>query len=106
MAEEISKYSNPGLRIILMKFNTVFREELPLELTPERVMDHEIETDKEAKPTHRPLYQLSPIELKAMKSYVHDILDSGKVRPSKSPYRKPLFYVKEKDKPLRGVVDY
>ncbi len=41
-----------------------------------------------------------------MKSYVQELLDNGKIRPSKSPYGAPLFFVKEKDKPFRGVVDY
>ncbi len=84
----------------------MFREELPPGLPPKRRVDHEIETDKDAKPPHRPLYQLSPVELKAMKDYVQELLDKGKIRPSKSPYGAPLFFVKEKDKPLRGVVDY
>jgi hypothetical protein len=30
----------------------------------------------------------------------------GKIRSSKSPYGAPLFFVKEGDKPLRGVVGY
>ncbi len=69
-------------------------------------MDHEIETEKKAKSPHRPLYQLSPVELQAMRQYVQNLLKSGKIRPSKSPYGAPLFFVKEKNKKLRGVVDY
>ncbi len=69
-------------------------------------MDHEIETEKEAKPPHRPLYQLSTVELKAMKEHVQNLLKSGKIRPSKSPYGAPLFFVREKDNKLRVVVDY
>lgn len=98
--------SNPGLRKILQKFCTVFQEELPPGLPPERDVDHEIQTEEDAKPPHRPMYQLSPVELKAMKDYVGELLDKGKIRPSKSPYGAPLFFVKEKDKPLRAVVDY
>ena len=41
-----------------------------------------------------------------MKDYVQELLDKGKIRPSKSPYGSPLFFVKEKGKPLRGIVDY
>ena len=41
-----------------------------------------------------------------MKEYVEDLLQKGKIRPSKSHYGSPLFFVKEGDKPLRGVVDY
>ena len=46
------------------------------------------------------------MELKAAKEYVEDLMKKGKIRPSKSPYGAPLFFMKEKDKPLRGVVDY
>ncbi len=63
-----------------------------------------MESDKDAKPTHRPLYQLSPIELKAMKPYVQELCDSGKIRPINSPYGAPLFLVKEKDRSLRSLV--
>ena len=101
-----SNYDDPDVREILLKYDCVFQDELPPGLPPKRSVDHEIETDKDSKPPHRPLYQLSPVELKAMKEYVQELLDKGKIRPSKSPYGAPLFFVKEEGKPLRGVVDY
>ncbi len=55
---------------------------------------------------HRPFYQLSPAELEAAKSFVQDSLPKWKLRPSKSPYGASLFFCKEKDNPLRAVVDY
>jgi Reverse transcriptase (RNA-dependent DNA polymerase) len=61
---------------------------------------------KDKKPPHRQLYQLSPAELRAAKEYIVDLLNQGKIRSSKSPYGAPLFFVKDGDKPLRGVVDY
>ena len=98
--------AHQGLKLLLNKFEGVFKSELPAGLPPKREVDHEIETEKDARPPHRSLYQLSPVELKATKEYVEDLLKKGKIRPSKSPYGAPLFFVKEKDKPLRGVVDY
>ena len=41
-----------------------------------------------------------------MKYYAQELLGKGKIRTRKSPYGAPLFFVKEKDKPLRGVVEY
>jgi len=90
---------------LLKKYECVFRSELPAGLPPERSVEHTIEVEKGSKPPHRPLYQLSPAELKACKEYVEDLLKKGKIRRSKSPYGAPLFFVKEEDK-LRGVVDY
>ena len=52
------------------------------------------------------MYQLFAVELKATKDYVEEVLRKGKIRPSKSPHVAPLFFFKEKNKPLRGVVDY
>ncbi len=106
MAKEIPKYWNPGLREMLTRFSTLFREELSPGFLPKRAIDHEIETGKGAKPPHRPLYQLLPIELKAMKIYVQELLDNVNIRPSKSPYGALSFFVKEKDNPSRCVVDY
>ncbi len=57
-------YSNPGLKKTLRKYDTVFRGELPPGLPPKTRVDHEIETDKDAKPPHRPLYQLLPLNFK------------------------------------------
>ena len=90
---------------LLKKYECVFRSELPAGLPPERSVEHTIEDEKGSKTPHRPLYQLSPAELKACKEYVEDLLKKGKIRRSKSPYVASLFFVKEEDK-LRGVVDY
>ncbi len=104
--EDLLSISHPKLNRILHKYDNVFQEEIPPGLLPKRSVDHEIEVEKDSKPPHRPLYQLSPAELEEAKIYVQDLLRKGKIRPSKSPYGASLFFVKEKDKPLRGVVDY
>ncbi len=66
----MSKCFGPGLRKVLQKFNTVFREELSPGLPSEISSDHEIETNEKSKPQHRFLYQQSPADLKGMKHYV------------------------------------
>jgi len=104
--EELLSSKNAELRRLLCKYEMVLQEELPDGLPPKRSVDHEIEVNGDEKPPHRPLFQLSPAELIAAKSYVKDMLKKGKIRPSKSPYGASLFFVKDKDKPLRGVVDY
>lgn len=104
--KQLLKSENPELKKLLKEYQEVFQNDLPPGLPPERPVDHEIEIEEGSKPPHRPLYQLSPMELKAAKKYVEDLMQNGKIRPSKSPYGAPLFFVKEKDKPIRGVVDY
>lgn len=91
---------------LLSKFGGVFQSELPAGLPPERSVDHEIVIDPEAKIPFRGLYRLSPEELRATKEYIVDLLKRKVIRPSKSPFGAPLFFVKSSNKPLRGVVDY
>lgn len=87
------------------EFSMVFQDELPDGLPPRREVDHKIEILPYSKPPHRGIFQLSSAELLATKDYVTKLLKKGKIRPSKSPYGAPLFFVKQKDQ-LRGVVDY
>ena len=44
-------------------------------------------------------------ELKALKQELMHLLESGRIRPSISPYGAPIFFVRQKDK-LRLVFDY
>ena len=41
---------------LLTKYHAVFTEELPDGLPPKRAVDHQIETDMDSKPPHRPLF--------------------------------------------------
>lgn len=86
-------------------FSEVFRDDLPEGLLPERDFDHRIETTPDYSPPHRDMFQLSPAELLVTKEYITDLLKKGKIRPSKSPYGAPLFFVKQKGQ-LPGVIDY
>lgn len=97
--------TDADLENLKREFATVFRNELPEGLPPERDVDHKIEVDPNQEPPHRGIYQLSPAELLATKEYVADLLKRKKIRPSKSPYGAPLFFVKQKGQ-LRGVIDY
>ena len=104
--KDLLNFDHGKLQEILHNFEDIFQEELPSGLPPVREVDHEIITDDSVKPPHRPLYQLSPLELSSMKNYVQDLLNKGKIRPSKSTYGAPFFFVKDNGKPLRAVVDY
>ena len=88
---------NPTLEAILQQYHAAFKSELPKGLPPEKAVDHEIEIEDGAKPPHRPLFQLSPVELVACKEYIQDLLKEGKITPSRSPFGAPLLFVKIKD---------
>ena len=66
-------------------------------------MGHEFKIDLEDKtpPIHRPLYKLSPMELKEAKTQIDYMLEHGFIRPSESPYGAPVFVP-----PRRKMADY
>lgn len=96
---------DPDIAKIREEFSSVFRSDLPEGLPPEREIDHKIEVETGSTPPHLGMFQLSPAELIATKEYITDLLKKKKIRPSKSPYGAPLFFVKQKGS-LRAVIDY
>jgi hypothetical protein len=69
-------------------------------------MYNRIEAEHSSKPPYRSLYQVSPAELQAAKKYLVCLMKKGKIRPSKSQCGAPLLFMKDEDKPFRGVIDY
>ena len=86
----------PKLESLLQQYHLFSKVNYAKGLPPERAVDHEIEIEDGAKPPHRPLFHLSPAELVGCNEYVQDLLKKGKLRPSKSPFGAPLFFVKKK----------
>ena len=52
------------------------------------------------------IYPLSSREQKALDDWLEEELQTGKIRPSQSPYGAPFFFVKKKDGSLRPIMDY
>jgi transposase InsO family protein len=52
------------------------------------------------------VYPLSPSEQKELDAFLKENLESGRIRPSKSPMASPVFFIKKKDGALRLVQDY
>ena len=52
------------------------------------------------------MYSLSPSELEALQEFIEENVHSGFIRPSKSPHRAPILFVKKKGGALRLCVDY
>ncbi len=49
---------------------------------------------------------MSNEELKELKVQLEELLIKGYIKPSKSPYGAPVFFVQKKDGTLRMCVDY
>lgn len=99
-------YAIDTSKVIIENYRDVFPEKLPNELPPMRDVDHKIELEPGAKPVYRPIYRLAPPELEEVKKQVNELLSSGLIRPSKSPYGSPVILVKKKDGSMRMCIDY
>ena len=89
---------------VLNEYEDVFQE--PQGLPPSRRHDHAIVLKEGAnipnlRPYRYPHYQKNEIE-----RLVDDMLRSGIIRPSVSPYSSPIILVKKKDSGWRFCVDY
>ncbi len=52
------------------------------------------------------VYPLNRNEQEQLDKFLNENLESGRIRPSKSPFASPFFFVKKKDGTLRPVQDY
>lgn len=87
-------------------YEDVFAKENFDELPPRRPWDHAIELIPGDHVIDCKTYNLSPDEQKELDEFLEENLQSGRIRPSKSPFASPFFFVKKKDGRLRPVQDY
>src|SRR3954462_784149 len=69
-------------------------------------MGPHIELVPGAQPIDFKIYPLSLEEQKQLDEFLKENLESGSIRPSKSPMASPFFFIKKKDGKLRLVQDY
>ena len=91
---------------VLSKHHSVFPENLPSGLPPEREVEMKIELKDNSKPTTGPIYKLSRSELEEMKAQIDELLSLGLIRPSISPWGSPVLFSPKKDGGLRMCIDY
>jgi len=97
-----SEYIPPHLR----DFHSVFSKDSFDELPGTKPWDHAVELAPDASPKSCKVYPLSASEQKELDAFLKENLNSGRIRPSKSPMAAPVFFVKKKDGGLRLVKDY
>jgi len=85
----------------------VFSEEAAQQFPPKQPWDHAIEL-KLGTPDviNCKIYPLTQAEDQALVAFLDEQLRKGYIRPSKSPYASPFFFIKKKDGKLRPVQDY
>ncbi|KDR64873.1 hypothetical protein GALMADRAFT_82574, partial [Galerina marginata CBS 339.88] len=90
----------------LKDFHSVFSKESFDNLPEHKPWDHAVELIADATPRSCKVYPLAVSEQKELDAFIKENLDSGRIRPSKSPMASPIFFIKKKDGSLRLVQDY
>ncbi len=85
----------------------VFSEEASQCFPPKRPWDHAIKLKPETPDViDCKIYPLTQEEDKPLVVFLDEQLKKGYIRPSKSPYASPFFFIKKKDGKLCPVQDY
>ena len=107
LAEQNQTKATPQLPKEYQRHAQVFSEQRAQRFPESRPWDHAIELKKDA-PSTLPgkIYSLTQSEQKALQEFIKEHLQKGYIRPSKSPYAAPFFFIKKKDGKLRPVQDY
>jgi hypothetical protein len=89
------------------EFSSVFNDEASQRVPPPREWDHAIDLKPGAPDAlDCKVYPMTREEDGELEKFLDEMIANGYIRPSKSPYASPFFFVKKKDGKLRLVQDY
>ncbi len=89
------------------RYQKVFSEDMSHRFPPARTWDHAIELLPEAPQTiDCKVYPMTQGEKESLAKFIEEQLAKGYIRPSKSPYSSPFFFIKKKNGDLHPVQDY
>ncbi|GJR44158.1 putative reverse transcriptase domain-containing protein [Tanacetum coccineum] len=86
-------------------FPEVFLEDLP-ELPPTQQVEFQVNLVPGAAPVVHAPYRLASLELQDLSTQLQELYDKGFIRPSSSPWRAPVLFVKKKDGSFWMCIDY
>ncbi|GJS25500.1 retrotransposon-related protein [Tanacetum coccineum] len=89
---------------LLASFEVVFA--IPNTLPPHRTHDHKIVLQEGVPPVNIRPYKHPPTQKDAIELMVKELLQTGVIRPSHSPFSSPIVMVKKKDGTWRMCMDY
>lgn len=102
--EEQSEPTSLEVHQLLAKYDGVFQE--PKELPPSRAHDHHIPLKLGVEPPNSRPYRYPYFQKTEIEKQVREMLTSGVIQASVSPYSSPVLLVKKKDGTWRMCVDY
>jgi hypothetical protein len=74
-------------------YKSLYNGEVSNALPPHRSFDNAIDIQAGKEPPWGPIYALSEKELSVLKEYIKEMIDQGKIRPSKLPAGAPVLFV-------------
>jgi hypothetical protein len=92
------------IKYLIVEYDAIFQT--PLAMPPSRVYDHAITLQPNAAPMNCRPYRYSAEQKNEIERQVNEMLKSGLIVPSLSPYASPILLVKKKDNSWRFCVDY
>ncbi|XP_077234173.1 uncharacterized protein LOC143876337 [Tasmannia lanceolata] len=104
LARNSAQQMLPDLQAVLHQFTEVFTE--PSSLPPSRPTDHRILLEPNSKHVNIKPYRYPHFQKSGIAKLVNEMLDSGIIQPSSSPFSSPVLLVKKRDGSWRFCVDY
>ncbi|XP_041025505.1 uncharacterized protein LOC121265907 [Juglans microcarpa x Juglans regia] len=101
---ELPRNIHSSIRELLQEFSDLFIE--PSSLPPTWEVDHDIALKDGTEPINVRPYRYVYYQKNEIEKQVQDMLQSGLVRPSTSPFSSPVLLVKRKDGNWRFCTDY
>ncbi|XP_019423050.1 PREDICTED: uncharacterized protein LOC109332520 [Lupinus angustifolius] len=96
--------TDPQIQTVLQTFDSIFQT--PTTLPPHRPHDHHIPLLPNSSPVNIKPYRYPHSQKEIMTSMLHDMLKTGIVVPSTSPFSSLVLLVRKKDETWRFCVDY
>jgi hypothetical protein len=90
---------------VVSEFLDVFPEDLP-GMPPDRDIEFSIELISSIAPISKRPYRMDVKDLAELKKQIEELLSTGFIRPSSSPWGAPTLFVNKKDGSRRLCIDY
>lgn len=94
----------PALQTLLQEYENVFKE--PQGLPPVREHDHKIPLLSRIQPINQRGYKVPYVQKAEIERQIKEMLQSGIIQKSTSPFASPIILVKKKDGIWRMCADY
>jgi hypothetical protein len=83
--------------LVVREYPNVFLDDLP-GMPPDRAIEFKIELQPDTSPVYKRPYPMARKEMAELKIQLQELLDSGYIQPSYSPWGCPAIFVSKKDK--------